>query len=102
MGVVDGSVGDMADRHAGDNDTVRVDARLTIVAGFRVVDTHQNCGNRILGPLISVVLELESTDASEGRNVYKMLSVVAAVAAGGSLEASGEVMSVSDMEASST
>jgi hypothetical protein len=45
---------------------------------------------------------LESFDASECRKVYKMLGVEAAIAAGGSLEASGDVMSVSHLEASST
>jgi len=45
---------------------------------------------------------LESFDASECRKVYKMLGIEAAIAAGGSLEASGDVMSVSRMKASST
>lgn len=44
--VVDGNTGDFVDCHIGDNDTVRVDRRLTIF-GIRE-DTYQNCENVIV------------------------------------------------------
>jgi hypothetical protein len=45
---------------------------------------------------------IDGLDAPERHRVYKMLRVAAVVAANGSLEVSGDVMSVCEMETSST
>ena len=45
---------------------------------------------------------LDALDAPERHRVYKMLRVEAVVAANGSLEVSGDVMSFCEMETSST
>jgi site-specific DNA recombinase len=49
-----------------------------------------------------VPVALDALDAPERHRVYKMLRVEAAIAADGSLEVSGDVMSVCEMEALST